>query len=89
VEERVANCDRKWKDIGNAVMDEMRYRDAYSNVIRNLSIMRIFLEGSQAPQYACDTNERARRDAFHQNVLDQLAMDRQLFLTPTPRRERR
>lgn len=89
VEERVTNCDRKWKDIGNAVTEEMRYRDTYSNVIRNLSIMRIFLEGSQASSYSCDTTERARRDAFHQNVLDQLSMDRQLFMTPTPRRDRR
>lgn len=87
VEEKVADCDRKWRDIGASVMDEMRYRDAFPNVIRNLSIMRIFLEGSQAQQYGCDTSERSRRDAFHQQVLDQLAMERQLFLTP--RRERR
>lgn len=82
VEEKVSDCDRKWREIGANVMDEMRYRDAFPNVIRNLSIMRIFLEGSQAQQYGCDTSERARRDAFHQQVLDQLAMERALFLTP-------
>jgi hypothetical protein len=86
VEEKVEQCDQKWRAIGANVMEEMRYRDAFPNVIRNLSIMRIFLEGSQAPSYGCDTGERARRDAFHQQVLDQLSMERNLFLTP--RRER-
>lgn len=86
VQERVEDCDSKWRRIGENVMDELRYRDSYPNVIRNLSIMRIFLEGSQASQYGCDTSERARRDAIHQGVLDQLAMERQLFFTP--RRER-
>jgi len=89
VEEKVAKCDRKWRDIGANVMDEMRYRDAFPNVIRNLSIMRIFLEGSQAQQYGCDVSERARRDAFHQQVLDQLAMERTLFVTPRREQKRR
>lgn len=82
VEEKVDECDDKWRRVGEAAMDEMRYRDAYPNVIRNLSIMRIFLEGSQAQHYGCDTGERGRRDAFHQGVLDELAQENALFLTP-------
>jgi hypothetical protein len=81
-EEKVDECDNKWRRIGSAVEEEMRYRDAFPTVIRNLSIMRVFLEGSQSPHYGCDTSERARRDAFHQQVLDQLAMERALFITP-------
>jgi len=82
VEEKVADCDAKWQEIGRCVREEMRYRDAFPNVIRNLSIMRVFLEGSQSPAYGCDASERGRRDAFHQQVLDKLAMERSLFVTP-------
>lgn len=86
VEEKVAECDMKWKEIGLCVRDDMRYRDCFQNVIRNLSIMRIFLEGSQAPNYGCDASERSRRDALHQATLDRLATEGGLFLTPARQR---
>jgi hypothetical protein len=86
VEEKIADVDAKWQGIGNKVKDEMQAPDAFPRVIRNLSIMRIFLEGSQAQQYGCDTSERARRDAYHQNVLDTLSDEGTLFVTPARRR---
>jgi len=79
VEERLASVNQRWREIGRKVKAEMRDRDNFSNVIRNLSIMRIFLEGSQAQSYGCDLSERARRDAFHQEVLDRLDNERKLF----------
>ena len=81
-EERLRNVDWKWREIGLSVREEMMHRDCFAQVIRNLSIMRIFLEGSQASVYGCDLSERARRDAHHQAVLDELAQDGALFVTP-------
>lgn len=80
IEERQSKVDKKWKEIGKDVKAEMSDADRFATVIRNLSIMRIFLEGSQAPNYGCDSTERQRRDAFHNNVLEQLEMKGTLFL---------
>lgn len=77
---RKVNLAPKWKGIFEAVKAEFRYRDNFSNVIRNLSIMRIFLEGSQAPTYSCDSTERLRRDAFHQAVLEEVQRRGTLFI---------
>lgn len=80
IQARLSNLNTKWKNIARCVECEMRDRDAFPVVIRNLSIMRIFLEGSQAPTYSCDASERSRRDAFHQAVLDELDRRGCLFL---------
>jgi hypothetical protein len=80
VEDRIAHVDKKWQQIGTDVRMEMQDNDQFQTVIRNLSIMRIFLEGSQANTYSCDFTERGRRDAFHQAVLDKLADCGTLFL---------
>jgi hypothetical protein len=77
---RKSNLVNKWKSIAAAVKSEFRFRDNFPTVIRNLSIMRIFLEGSQAPSYSCDTTERLRRDAFHQSVLEELQRRGTLFV---------
>ena len=82
VEERLSNIQWKWQAIGQNVKEEMKHRDNFAQVIRNLSIMRIFLEGSQASNYGCDMSERARRDAHHQSVLDDLHQEGALFVTP-------
>lgn len=80
ISERLENIDQKWRDIGAEVKYEMSESDRFATVIRNLSIMRIFLEGSQAQRYGCDSSERMRRDAVHSAVLDQLEMKGALFL---------
>jgi len=80
IEERMQYVEAKWAHIGRSVCYEMNDRDNYANVIRNLSIMRIFLEGSQSSIYGCDTTERSRRDALHQRVLDRLYVSNQLFV---------
>jgi hypothetical protein len=80
IEFRMKTIDPKWKSIATAVKQEFRFRDNFPVVIRNLSIMRIFLEGSQAPTYSCDVTERARRDAYHQSVLFELERRGSLFL---------
>lgn len=77
---RMSTLKAKWHSIGEAVKSEFRYRDNFPTVIRNLSIMRIFLEGSQSCKYACDTSERYRRDAFHQSVLDEIQRRGVLFI---------
>ena len=79
VVDKLKECDEKWKAVGFSAMEEMMYRDNFPLVIRNLSIMRIFLEGSQARNYGCDVTERARRDSQHQAVLDRLARRGRLF----------
>lgn len=71
---------QKWNNIAEAVKQEFRFRDNFQSVIRNLSIMRIFLEGSQSSCYSCDGTERLRRDAFHQSVLDELQRRNALFI---------
>lgn len=80
IDERLENIDDKWRDIGRDVKLEMSDADRFATVIRNLSIMRIFLEGSQAQRYGCDSTERGRRDAVHSAVLDKLEMKGTLFL---------
>jgi hypothetical protein len=80
VRQRLKGVDTKWKNILEDVKLEMKHGDNFPTVIRNLSIMRIFLEGSQASTYSCDMSERARRDAVHQRVLDELAEERSLFV---------
>ena len=80
IDERLENVDQKWRDIGSDVKHEMSDADRFATVIRNLSIMRIFLEGSQAQHYGCDSSERCRRDAVHSAVLDKLEMKGTLFL---------
>lgn len=77
---RKATLPKKWKNIADAVRQEFRFRDNFPNVIRNLSIMRIFLEGSQSATYSCDATERLRRDAFHQAILDEIQRRGALFL---------
>jgi len=77
---RKSTLAHKWKGISESVKNEFRFRDNFPSVIRNLSIMRIFLEGSQAPTYSCDSTERYRRDAFHQAVLDEIQRRGSLFI---------
>jgi hypothetical protein len=83
VQERMEKIDEKWRGIGAAVASEMHNTDAFPIVIRNLSIMRIFLEGSQAAGYGCDVMERARRDAVHQRLLERLSEQGALFVRPS------
>lgn len=85
-EEKLRYLESKWRDIGNCVSEDMAEMDQFQTVIRNLSIMRIFLEGSQSPTYGCDTSARARRDAHHQEVLDKLSVTGELFFTPQRKR---
>jgi hypothetical protein len=82
VQDRLELVDEKWKNIGAAVASEMHNSDAFPIVIRNLSIMRIFLEGSQAAGYGCDVMERARRDAVHHRLLERLSDQGTLFMRP-------
>jgi hypothetical protein len=77
---RQTGLKEKWRSIAEAVSHEFRFRDNFQTVIRNLSIMRIFLEGSQSSNYSCDGSERLRRDAFHQSVLDELQRRNSLFI---------
>jgi hypothetical protein len=78
---RLKTLDARWGAIMREVQQEMRENpDCFPNVIRNLSIMRIFLEGSQAATYSCDLTERQRRDALHRSVLEKLGRDKKLFL---------
>lgn len=80
IRHRQSQLKSKWDGIAKAVRNEFRVRDNFTSVIRNLSIMRIFLEGSQSPTYSCDSTERLRRDAFHQSVLMELQRDGKLFI---------
>lgn len=80
IDYRMNTFKSKWNRIGRSVKDEFRYRDNFPTVIRNLSIMRIFLEGSQAQTYSCDVNERSRRDSFHHSILQELSKKGSLFL---------
>lgn len=80
IEDRLDGLDEKWRDIADCVRDDMRYRDNFQSVIRNFSVMRIFLEGAQAPFYSCDSSDRVRRDNVHRGVLEELEATGRLFL---------
>lgn len=80
IEYRLSTFKSRWAQIARDVKSEFTFRDNFPNVIRNLSIMRIFLEGSQAQTYSCDAQERSRRDAFHHTVLQELSRKGSLFL---------
>ena len=80
IEYRLNTFKSRWGQIAKSVKDEFRFRDNFPTVIRNLSIMRIFLEGSQAQTYSCDVQERSRRDAFHHTILQELSKRGSLFL---------
>jgi len=80
IECRQSNLEKKWTQIAQDVKDEFGRGDNFPVVIRNLSIMRIFLEGSQAPKYSCDMTERSRRDAFHHSILAELNRQGTLFI---------
>eukprot|EP00744_Colponema_vietnamica_P007538 GILI01010837.1.p1 GENE.GILI01010837.1~~GILI01010837.1.p1 ORF type:complete len:268 (+),score=56.59 GILI01010837.1:54-857(+) len=80
IEERLDGLDAKWKEIAECVSDDMRLRDNFQSVIRNFSVMRIFLEGAQAPTYSCDSSDRVRRDNVHRSVLEELETTGRLFL---------
>ena len=80
IKERQAKLEAKWRDIAEAVDEEMYPRDNFQSVIRSFSVMRIFLEGAQSPTYSCDSLDRCRRDSLHRSVLEELEESGALFL---------
>jgi hypothetical protein len=80
VEERSATHSSRWSRIADSVRVEMSDYDAFTSVIRTLSVMRIFLEGSQNSDYGVDYGDRQRREAQHQRILGELRKSRRLFL---------
>eukprot|EP00759_Apiculatamorpha_spiralis_P055856 PhF_6_TR790/c0_g1_i1/m.1210 len=71
---RQKNLNNKWRAIMMAAKNSASKED-YANVIRHLSVMRIFLEGSQALTYSCDPMERERRDMVHMTTLQKLGLN--------------
>eukprot|EP01059_Diplonema_ambulator_P021895 TRINITY_DN363_c4_g1_i1.p1 TRINITY_DN363_c4_g1~~TRINITY_DN363_c4_g1_i1.p1 ORF type:complete len:336 (+),score=116.59 TRINITY_DN363_c4_g1_i1:165-1172(+) len=73
VQERLVTLEEKWSMLGKQVSNDMAYRDNFQAVIRNLSVMRIFLEGQQSMNYSpsasADSAERHRRYMNYQNVI--------------------
>eukprot|EP01064_Diplonema_japonicum_P036458 TRINITY_DN8181_c0_g2_i1.p1 TRINITY_DN8181_c0_g2~~TRINITY_DN8181_c0_g2_i1.p1 ORF type:complete len:341 (+),score=73.26 TRINITY_DN8181_c0_g2_i1:163-1185(+) len=71
--ERKRTLEHKWISLGKQVENDMAVRDNFPTVIRNLSVMRIFLEGQQSmaysPSAAADSSERHRRYMNYQNVI--------------------
>ena len=80
IKERQGKLVTKWRQISEAVDEEMYPRDNFPSVIRSFSVMRIFLEGAQSPTYSCDSLDRCRRDALHRSVLEELEDTNALFL---------
>lgn len=82
VVDRLHNLADRWRDIGRQVAQQMAHSDEFCDVIRNLSTMRIFLEGQQAQRYGIDAAQQHRRMQRYQAVLDMLhARQAGLFLT--------
>eukprot|EP00758_Cryptobia_borreli_P003757 Tbor_TRINITY_DN3968_c0_g1::TRINITY_DN3968_c0_g1_i1::g.828::m.828 len=81
IQERRKNLMQKWTDILLDVNMEMRDRDNYKNVIRKLSIMRIFLQGAQADAYSCDSHDRGLREKIHLEVLEKVQSSGRLFIS--------
>jgi hypothetical protein len=75
VSRKIAVLNAKWAKIMQAARTAASKED-YTNVIRHLSVMRIFLEGSQAGTYSCDPMERERRDVVHISNLQKLGLSR-------------
>jgi len=73
VNRKMSNLNQKWKKIMDRARLAARQED-YASVIRHLSVMRIFLEGSQAQTYSCDPMERERRDVVHRSTLQKLGL---------------
>eukprot|EP00755_Sulcionema_specki_P027871 Sspe_Gene.88679::Locus_60619_Transcript_1_1_Confidence_1.000_Length_1243::g.88679::m.88679 len=72
VEDKLASLEMRWKRIGLQVKEEMSETDQFSNVIKYLSTMRIFLEGQQSLTYCIDSQERLRRQHMYQSVIDRV-----------------
>jgi len=73
VEERLMQLEDRWRAIYEQVEAQMRSADEFPEVIRNLSTMRIFLEGQQARTYGIDVGQQQRRMMRYQQVLDEVA----------------
>lgn len=83
VEERIATHAERWTAIrANVDMEMQASAHAFQNVIRTLSVMRIFIEGSQSTSYGIDFSDRQRREAAQQAVLSRLRSQRALFVSP-------
>lgn len=79
--ERMAGHKARWNSIREDVDYEMSCSPhAFQNVIRTLSVMRIFIEGSQGQSYGIDFTDRQRREASQQAVLAKLRANRALFM---------
>eukprot|EP00756_Hemistasia_phaeocysticola_P012318 Hpha_TRINITY_DN15187_c5_g3::TRINITY_DN15187_c5_g3_i1::g.129446::m.129446 len=74
VEERLSQLEDRWQSIYEQVECQMRSADEFPEVIRNLSTMRIFLEGQQARTYGIDVAQQQRRMMRYQQVLDEVAV---------------
>ena len=71
IQRKLQNLNHKWKRILLQAR-QAASEEEYSSVIRHLSVMRIFLEGSQATTYSCDPMECERRDMLHLVTLQKL-----------------
>lgn len=82
VDERIANHASRWAGIRESVDQEMQsaHPNSFQNVIRTLSVMRIFIEGSQGQTYGIDFSDRQRREAAQHAVLSKLRANRALFV---------
>ena len=79
--ERMDTHRARWAAIREDVDAEMcTSPHAFQNVIRTLSVMRIFIEGSQGQSYGIDFSDRQRREAAQQAVLAKLRANRALFI---------
>eukprot|EP01061_Rhynchopus_euleeides_P046960 TRINITY_DN9160_c0_g1_i1.p1 TRINITY_DN9160_c0_g1~~TRINITY_DN9160_c0_g1_i1.p1 ORF type:complete len:307 (+),score=148.64 TRINITY_DN9160_c0_g1_i1:323-1243(+) len=73
VAERQVTLKPRWARIMAHVENDMREGDNFANVIKNLSTMRIFLEGQQSMSYSVDPLERQRRCYLSQSVIQAIA----------------
>eukprot|EP01065_Artemidia_motanka_P029939 TRINITY_DN3599_c2_g2_i1.p1 TRINITY_DN3599_c2_g2~~TRINITY_DN3599_c2_g2_i1.p1 ORF type:complete len:374 (+),score=195.69 TRINITY_DN3599_c2_g2_i1:81-1124(+) len=70
VKQKLAGLRHRWGTILKQVSQQMESADEFPDVIRNLSTMRIFLEGQQAQQYGIDVQQQQRRMMRYQQILD-------------------
>ena len=79
VRSRLSTLRARWVHIKEASDRDMQQGD-YQTVIKNISMLRMFLEGRQSMSYNIDPYEQACRAQYHHNVIQAVSRREGLFL---------
>eukprot|EP01060_Flectonema_neradi_P037351 TRINITY_DN7491_c1_g1_i1.p1 TRINITY_DN7491_c1_g1~~TRINITY_DN7491_c1_g1_i1.p1 ORF type:complete len:346 (+),score=63.75 TRINITY_DN7491_c1_g1_i1:133-1170(+) len=79
VRSRLNSLNARWRQIRELSDRDMNQCD-YQTVIKNISMLRMFLEGQQSMSYNIDPFEQARRAQYHHSVIQAVSRQEGMFL---------